>query len=225
MTTYFDQSAATWDNEPRRIALMKAVGEAILREARPTKDMDMLDYGCGTGLVSLFLLPHVRSVTGADNSPGMLEVLNQKIGEARIANMRVMRLNLEHDSLPDERYHLIVTSMTMHHVADTGKVLRAFHELLHPGGNLCIADLDTEPGVFHPPEAAESVHHHGFDRDGLKGLLAAAGFTDMQRRDRPHDPQAGRERSRAGLPGLLDHRNSVKEYRYRWRGSSDGIPP
>jgi hypothetical protein len=27
---YFDQAAATWDDEPRRIALMKAVGEAIL---------------------------------------------------------------------------------------------------------------------------------------------------------------------------------------------------
>ena len=68
--TYFDQSAGTWDNEPRRIALMRAVGQAILREAQPTSDMDVLDYGCGTGLVSLFLLPHVRSVTGADNSPG-----------------------------------------------------------------------------------------------------------------------------------------------------------
>ena len=177
MTTYFDQSAATWDNEPRRIALMKGVGEAILREARPTKDMDILDYGCGTGLVSLFLLPHIRSVTGADNSPGMLEVLNQKISDGRITNMRVMKLDLEQDSLPDERYHLIVTSMTMHHVSDTEKVVRAFHDLLHPGGSLCIADLDKEPGVFHTPEAAESVHHHGFDRDRLKGLLAAAGFT------------------------------------------------
>ena len=47
-------------------------------------------------------------------------------------------------------------------------------------GSLCIADLDKEPGVFHPPEAAESVHHHGFDRDRLKGLLAAAGFINMK---------------------------------------------
>ena len=53
--TYFDQSAATWDAEPRRIELMKAVGEAILREAQPTNDMDVLDYGCGTGLIGLFL--------------------------------------------------------------------------------------------------------------------------------------------------------------------------
>jgi ubiquinone/menaquinone biosynthesis C-methylase UbiE len=178
-TSYFDQSAATWDNEPRRIALMKAVGEAILREAQPSKDTDVLDYGCGTGLVSLFLLPHVRSVTGADNSPGMLEVLNKKITEGGIGNMKVVRLNLEEDRLPEERYHLIVTSMTMHHVADTARVLRAFHGLLHAEGKLCVADLDIEPGVFHPPEAAGSVHHHGFDRESLKGQLRAADFTKM----------------------------------------------
>lgn len=156
---------------------MKAVGEAVLREAQPTKDMDVLDYGCGTGLVSLFLLPYVRSVTGADSSPGMLKVLGRKIAECGIKNMPVVRLNLEEDSVPDERYHLIVTSMTMHHVADISKVLRAFYTLLHPHGRLCVADLDAEPGLFHPPEAAEGVHHHGFDREWLKNQLAAAGFT------------------------------------------------
>ncbi len=177
-SSYFDESAATWDKEPLRIALMKAVGETILREARPTKDMDVMDYGCGTGLVSLFLLPHVRGVTGADNSPGMLEVLRKKIAEGGHENMKVVRLDLERDALPEERYHLIVTSMTMHHVADTDRVLRAFRELLLPGGTLCIADLDTEPGVFHPPEATGSVHHHGFDRERLKAQLAETGFAD-----------------------------------------------
>lgn len=176
MSSYFDQSAATWDNEPRRIALMRAVGEAILREAQPTKEMDILDYGCGTGLVSLFLLPHVRSVTGADNSSGMLEVLGKKIAETGLLNMKTIRLDLERDILPPDRYHMLVTSMTMHHIADTGKILRAFHGLLIPGGTLCIADLDTEPGVFHGPEAAGSVHHHGFDREELKRQLADAGF-------------------------------------------------
>ena len=179
MTTYFDQSAATWDNEPRRIALMKGVGEAILREARPTKDMNILDYGCGTGLVSLFLLPHIRSVTGADNSPGMLEVLNQKISDGRIANMRVMKLDLEHDSLPDERYHLIVTSMTMHHVSDTEKVVRAFHDLLHPGGSLGIADRTRNRVFFtHPRKPRACIIMVSTDK--LQGLLAAAGFTDMK---------------------------------------------
>ena len=44
-TTHFDEAAKDWDHEPRRVALMKAIGEAILREVQPSSDMDMLDYG------------------------------------------------------------------------------------------------------------------------------------------------------------------------------------
>ena len=178
--SHFDGAAVTWDSEPRRIALMKAVGETIVRLARPTSDMDVLDYGCGTGLVGLFLLPYVRAVTGADNSPGMLAVLRQKLAAGGIRNMHVVQLDLEQDTLPGERYDLVVSSMTLHHVANTRRVLQAFHDLLRPGGTLCIADLDTEPGVFHTAEAAASVHHHGFDRNDLKSRLRRIGFDETR---------------------------------------------
>lgn len=179
-TAHFDDSARGWDNEPRRVALMKAIGEAIIREVQPTDAMDVLDYGCGTGLIGLFLLPHVRTVTGADNSPGMLEVLRGKIADGGLENMRAIQLDLEQDAVPGIRYHMIAVGMAMHHIADTDKVLRAFHDMLTPGGTLCIADLDTEPGNFHPADIADIVHHHGFNRDRLKQQLAEVGFSKMQ---------------------------------------------
>jgi ubiquinone/menaquinone biosynthesis C-methylase UbiE len=180
--SYFDDAAPAWDSEPRRVALAKAVGAAILREARPTKEMDVLDYGCGTGLVSLFLLPHVRSVTGADSSAGMLEVLREKIAEGGLQGMQVMRLDAEHESVPQQRFNMVVASMILHHAANVERVLRAFHEMLLPGGTLCIADLDTEPGLFHTPEAVASVHHLGFDRGRLKGQLDAIGLSQIASR-------------------------------------------
>jgi len=106
--SYFDQFAATWDDKPSRITAMKTVGEAILREVGPTREMRVLDYGCGTGLLGLFLLPHVASVTGADSSAGMLEVLRKKIRDKGLAAMHAVQLDLEHDPLPVERYDLIV---------------------------------------------------------------------------------------------------------------------
>lgn len=178
-TSYFDQSAAQWDSEPRRIALMKAVGEAILREVRPTREMDVLDYGCGTGLIGLFLLPHVRSVTAADSSPGMLQVLRAKIGQGDISGMRVLQLDLEKEPVPEGRFHVAMACMVMHHVADGDRVLGALHEMLLPGGVICIADLDSEPGLFHPAEAAGSVHHLGFDRTAFTERLARAGFRNI----------------------------------------------
>jgi ubiquinone/menaquinone biosynthesis C-methylase UbiE len=175
--SYFDQAAAAWDDQPHRVRLMKMIGEAIVREARPTKTMDVLDYGCGTGLVGLFLLPHVRSVTGADSSPGMLEVFRRKIAEGALNSMRAVRLDLEKDAAPAERYDMIVVGMAMHHIAQVDRVFKAFHTMLLPGGVLCIADLDTEPGTFHP--ASVPVPHHGFDRGELKSRLAGHGFVEM----------------------------------------------
>ena len=176
--SYFDKAAASWDDEPRRVHLMKALGAAILREARPSKTMDVLDYGCGTGLIGLFLLPHVRSVTGADNSPGMLDVLKKKIAEGGLNTMRTLRLDLENDPVPEDRLHMIVIGMAMHHIAGVDKTLDAFHTLLLPGGVLCIADLDTEPGTFHP--ASRPVPHNGFDREELKSRLAEHGFAESK---------------------------------------------
>lgn len=178
---HFDAEAATWDSEPRRVALMKSIGEAVVREVRPTRSMRVLDYGCGTGLVSLYLLPHVGEVVGADNSEGMLEVLRGKITSSGLSNLRAMRLNLEEDEPPAERFDMVLTSMTLHHVGAIGRVLGAFYALLAPGGVVCIADLDTEPGTFHRrPETVESVRHHGFERAGLKRQLAAAGFVSAR---------------------------------------------
>ena len=176
--SYFDQAAAGWDDQPHRVRLMKMIGEAIVREARPTKTMDVLDYGCGTGLISLFLLPHVRSMTGADSSAGMLEMLRKKIAEGGLDAMRAIRLDLENDPAPADRYHMIVVSMAMHHIANVEKVLSSFHAMLLPGGVLCIADLDTEPGTFHP--ASVPVPHHGFDRGELKSRLAGHGFAEIK---------------------------------------------
>lgn len=124
----FDQAAATWDHEPRRVALMRAIGEAIRRQTNPTKSMDVLDYGCGTGLIGLYLLPHVRSVTGADNSTGMLQVLREKIAAGRLKDMQAVFLDLQKEATPQDRYNIAVAGMALHHIADTDRVLRAFHQ-------------------------------------------------------------------------------------------------
>ena len=176
--SHFDDAAAAWDDNPNRVALMRTVGQAVMEHVRPGAGLDVLDYGCGTGLLGLYLLEHVRSVTGADNSPGMLEVLDRKIADSRLANVRTLRLDLERDAVPDERYDLITTGMALHHMADVDAALRGFHKLLRPGGRVCIVDLDSEDGRFHGRHAATSVHHHGFDRGQLKAHLERVGFVE-----------------------------------------------
>ncbi len=60
----FDKAAPTWDQEPQRVKLASDVARAIAETAHPDRGMDVLDFGCGTGLLTLQLQPLVRSITG-----------------------------------------------------------------------------------------------------------------------------------------------------------------
>jgi ubiquinone/menaquinone biosynthesis C-methylase UbiE len=174
----FDTASKTWDENPGRVKLAGCISDAILADVPVSRNMNAADYGCGTGLVTLALQPHVGSIIGLDSSAGMLEVLEAKARERGLGNVRTMRIDLENDPVPDLGADLLVCSMTMHHVSDVGRVLAAFSRLLKNGGYLAIADLDLDDGEFH--EDNTGVAHSGFDRDYLVGMIAAAGFVDAK---------------------------------------------
>jgi len=174
----FDKEAAQWDANPGRVKLAHEVADAIIREAAPSRDMDVLDFGCGTGLVTLRLQPLVKSVTGVDSSQGMLGVLREKAGAQGLANVRTLLVDFEKGARIEGVFHLIVSSMTLHHVPGTAPLFRQWRELLVPGGMLCVADLDAEDGSFHGDNTG--VFHFGFDREHLKKLLRETGFHDIR---------------------------------------------
>jgi 2-polyprenyl-3-methyl-5-hydroxy-6-metoxy-1,4-benzoquinol methylase len=176
-TGHFDREAGAWDLEARRVALALGVAGAIQERIPLTGAMDVLDFGCGTGLVTLAVAPRVGTITGADTSPGMLKVLGEK---AAAAGLAVAQKTLEGDAklALGGPYHLIVSSMTLHHVGDVAGLFRQFADHLHPGGQVALADLDAEDGTFH--HGVPDVHHLGFRREQITGWLAAAGFLEVQ---------------------------------------------
>jgi ubiquinone/menaquinone biosynthesis C-methylase UbiE len=174
----FDGRARDWDAVPGRAERADAVAAAIRAQVALSSEMTALEYGCGTGLLSFALQAQLGAITLADSSAGMLDVLTEKIARAGIANMTPLRLDLAVDPLPEQRFNISYTLMTLHHIPDTGKILGCFHSLLQPGGVLCIADLDTEDGSFHSHEAAFDGHN-GFDRAELGRELERAGFTNI----------------------------------------------
>ena len=177
-TQRFDQEAATWDENPRRVRLAKAVAETIAQKVPLSGALEVLDFGCGTGLLTLKLLPSVGTITGADTSPGMLAVLRQKAMDQRLDTVASFLLKPDDAYAIKGTYDLIVSSMTLHHVPDLGSLFRQFRAHLRPGGRVALADLDKEDGTFHGD--AEDVFHLGFERSAIKTLLAAAGFVDLE---------------------------------------------
>jgi 2-polyprenyl-3-methyl-5-hydroxy-6-metoxy-1,4-benzoquinol methylase len=174
----FESVAARWDSNPGRVRIATEVAAAIKREVALHPDMDVLDYGCGTGLLGLQLLPQVGSLTGADSSPAMLEVLAQKIESQDLHHVQTQLVDFEHGAHAKGTYDLIVSSMVAHHVPDTAALFKEWMRLLKPHGQIAFADLDSEDGAFHGDNTG--VFHLGFDRDHLRELLLAAGFIEVR---------------------------------------------
>lgn len=174
----FDKEAAAWDANPGRVKLANDVADAIIREVRPSTSMDALDYGCGTGLVTLRLQPLVRTIVGADSSSGMLGMLESKTAKQHLTNLQTRLVDFEHGGTIAGKFHLVVSSMTLHHVQDTARLFKQWYDLLFPGGVLAVADLDAEDGSFHGDNTG--VRHLGFDRQHLEELLRSAGFSDLR---------------------------------------------
>ena len=176
----FNMKAATWDMEPRRQRMMKDIVAAIAGEIELAPTMDVLDFGCGTGLLALGLRPSVNSVTGVDSSPGMIDVFNAKIKDQGLTNVNARLLDTDKGEALDGRYHLVVSSMALHHIKEIEPLLGQFYDILRPGGYLCIADLDPDDGRFH--ENNEGVFHFGFDRAELGQAFMMAGFGEIRSR-------------------------------------------
>ena len=170
---HFDSKARQWDENPVFRERAEKIARGIRKAVPLAKSMSALDYGSGSGLLSFPLKDELGHITLKDTSAGMLAVAREKIAAQSVANMTVRQTDLTAEPLPDERYDLIYSSMTLHHIPDTDAILRTFRALLNPEGWLAIADLDREDGSFH---GIQVDVHHGFARNALADAVMAAGF-------------------------------------------------
>lgn len=173
----FDSKAATWDEDPVKAERARAVADAIRARVPLAATMTALEYGCGTGLLSFALQAALGRITLADSSEGMLAVLREKLAGAGLDQLQPVVLDLSIDPLPAERYDLIYSLMTLHHIPDTDAILATFRKLLVTPGVLCIADLEREDGSFHGEGFAG---HHGFDLADLAERTRRAGFAEVE---------------------------------------------
>ncbi len=174
----FDERAKDWDSDPAKVERARVVADAIHAAVPLKPGMTALEYGCGTGLLSFALQNEFASITLADTSQGMLDVLAGKIQSAGVRNMHPLRLDLSSDPLPASRFGIIYSLMALHHIPEINPLLKHFHTLLEAGGYLCISDLEKEDGSFHGKQVTGV--HHGFDRAELLRSVEAAGFSHVR---------------------------------------------
>jgi 2-polyprenyl-3-methyl-5-hydroxy-6-metoxy-1,4-benzoquinol methylase len=107
----------------------------------------------------------------------MLAKLREKAEAAGLTGVTTLLLDLEHQPAPARRFDLVVSTMTLHHIADAKGVVRKLAGLLNEGGCLAIADLDSDNGEFHTDPTG--VHHNGFEREQIATCFTDAGLVDV----------------------------------------------
>ncbi|BCD62610.1 methyltransferase [Nitratiruptor sp. YY08-26] len=166
----FDKRAQEWDKNDRRVQTAKKVANAV-KSCINEKNLKILDFGCGTGLVSYELTNIADSITGIDTSPKMVEMFN-----AKSTTPAIKAFCKDIDEI-EKKFDLIVSSMTFHHIKDIDAIIEKLRKKLQPGGIICVADLVKEDGSFHSDNS--EVHHFGFDVETLAKEFEKQGFTQV----------------------------------------------
>jgi len=175
MTDLFKEKAQDWDATDMIKQLSTGIGRSIIDNVTLHDQMNVMDFGAGTGLITAQIAPLVNKVTAVDISSSMLEQLVAKVG----LKEKVEILCQDILSQPTGAYYdLIMSAMAIHHVEDTDQIIEKFASHLKPGAQIALADLDKEDGTFHPSDV-EGVYHDGFERSHFQELLEKHGFKDI----------------------------------------------
>jgi SAM-dependent methyltransferase len=142
----------------------------------PSKDLDVLDAGCGTGLCGPLVATYARRLTGVDLSSGMLAQAKAKwVYDALVKGelTEYLRNNVQ-------SFDLIVSADTLVYFGELEPVVSAAAGALRPNGLFIFslehaqdgaADLDGHPG-YH----LELHGRYSHSRAYVEQLLTDAGF-------------------------------------------------
>jgi ArsR family transcriptional regulator len=181
---FFATASAEWDALRTEMFGARADLAAALALLDPA--LVVGDLGCGTGVLSAALAPHVARVHAVDASPAMLAAASARL--AGCANVTVTEGALEALPLPDASLDVAALMLVLHHVPDPARALREVHRVLRPAGRLLITDMRP-----HAHERYRETMGHvwlGFAPDALAGWLRDAGFERVRYVPLPVDPSA-----------------------------------
>ena len=146
-----DQSAKFWDKIANRYSKRPIADEAayqkklhITREYfRP--DMEVLEFGCGTGTTAISHAPYVKHIQAIDISSKMLEIAEGKADAKNIKNVTFKRVAIDVSGFADQSLDVVLGLSILHLLDNMDEVIAGVYKMLKPGGifvtsTACIGD-------------------------------------------------------------------------------------
>ena len=167
MEHHFNHKAESFDS-PKNIFIADLICKEVEKQIVDFSDKRILDFGGGTGFVTLPLAAQSKSVTLVDISDKMLEQARLKVEKQAIDNVYLLQQDLLTNPL-NQLFDIIVVIRVRHHMPNVEKTLAMFRNHLVEDGQLFIADF-----------VKTDVNHHGFHLADLEGKLSQSGFSSVK---------------------------------------------
>ena len=101
-------------------------------------DATVLEIGCGTGQLSLFLASADRTVVGADLARPSLELAREAAARYGVSDVHFVETDLRAPGLRREAFDVVICSGVLHHTPDPRSSFASVARLVRPGGVLVI---------------------------------------------------------------------------------------
>ncbi|MHC4984418.1 MAG: class I SAM-dependent DNA methyltransferase [Planctomycetota bacterium] len=135
-----NQSSKFWDKIADRYS-KKPVSdeEAYQKKLQVTReylrpDMEVLEFGCGTGSTAITHAPFVKHIQAIDISSRMIEIAQGKADAGKVENVAFERAAIDEFSAPDGTYDAVLGLSVLHLLESKEEVISKVHKMLKPGG-------------------------------------------------------------------------------------------
>ncbi len=146
----------------------------------------VLEFACGTGLLTLRLAPHVARLRGIDISPSMADIAREKARD--IPNVEITNTDLFDPCLEPGSFDAVAAYNVLLYLPDLPAALARIRALLKPGGVFlsatdCLASRPSAMGLkkLVNSRAGKMPYVAFFTQRGLERKIARSGFAVLER--------------------------------------------
>ena len=97
-------------------------------------DMEVLEFGCGTGGTAIIHAPFVKHIRAIDISEKMIAIAKGKAQAENINNITFEQLTIEQLKVEDNTYDVVLGLSILHLLEDKESAIAKVYSLLKPGG-------------------------------------------------------------------------------------------
>ena len=123
----FDSYAETWNRFSFVQENAKNFVKYINEKIKLKKDMVIMDFGCGTGILGLNLINRVKKVIFLDSSKGMIKQVQQGILETKAMNYEIIEGDI--NKYKGDKIDLILVANVLHHIEDINYIINKFSKI------------------------------------------------------------------------------------------------